>query len=79
MQEALVNSSANKGDAATYLAAAKSQYRKAYDAYQAGSYNEAAEAAHVGQALLQVVNSLLRAGTAPNSPDAPVQVPPPFV
>jgi hypothetical protein len=79
MQEALLNSSASKGDAATYTALAKDQYGKAHAAYQAGNYNEAVAAAHVGQALLQVANSLLRAGTAPNSPDTPVQVPPPFV
>ena len=79
MQEALLNNSTNKGDAATYLAAAKAQYSKAYTAYQAGSYKEAAGAAHVGHELLEVVNALLRAGTAPNGPDTPVQVPPPFV
>ena len=79
MQEALLNNSTGKGDTATYLAAAKAQYSKAYTAYQAGNYSEAAGAAHVGHELLEVVNSLLRAGTAPNSPDTPVQVPPPFV
>jgi HEPN domain-containing protein len=79
MQEALLNNSTSKGDAATYLAAAKAQYSKAYTAYQAGSYKEAAGAAHIGHELLEVVNALLRAGTAPNGPDTPVQVPPPFV
>ncbi len=77
-QEALVNSSASKGGAATYVAAAKDQYSKAYSAYQAGNYSDAAGAANVGDALLRVVNSLLSAGTAPNSPDTPVQVPQPF-
>jgi hypothetical protein len=79
MQEALLNNSTSKGDAATYLAAAQAQYSKAYTAYQAGSYKEAAGAAHIGHELLEVVNALLRAGTAPNGPDVPVQVPPPFV
>jgi hypothetical protein len=78
-QQAVVNSSANKGDAGTYMAAAKDQYNKAYTAYQAGNYNEAVGAAHVGQSLLRVVGLLLGAGTAPNSPDVPVQVPAPFV
>ena len=64
-QQAVVNSSANKGDAGIYLAAAKDQYNKAYTAYQAGNYNEAVGAAHVGQSLLRVVGLLLGAGTAP--------------
>lgn len=79
VQQALVNAAANKGDAATYLAAAKDQYSKAYTAYQAGTYSEAVNAANVGQALLQVAHSLLEAGTAPSSPDTPVTVPAPFV
>jgi HEPN domain-containing protein len=76
-KDAQVKASSNSGDANNYLNAAKEYYRTAYDAYQAGKYNDAMKAASVGQTLLGVVESLLRAGVAPNNAETPVQVPAP--
>jgi hypothetical protein len=67
----------NTGDANTYLDDAKEYYRTAYDAYQAGKYDDAFKAASVSQTLLRVAEGLLRAAGAPNSQDAPIQVPAP--
>jgi hypothetical protein len=76
-QEALLSSAGSAANASTYLAAAKDYYRTAYTAYQGGKYDEAYGSAAVARTLLEVTNHLMRATTAPNSPDAPVQVPAP--
>jgi hypothetical protein len=65
------------GDAATYLTGAQNRYSTAYTAYQAGNYGEAHNSVAVGRLLLAAAQNLLRATTAPNSPDTPVQVPAP--
>jgi hypothetical protein len=77
MNEARLSASTTKGDAETYLTAAKDTYRTAYTAYGAGKYNDVRNSVKVGQILLGVADNLLRAGSAPNDPNAPVQVPAP--
>lgn len=77
MKQALLNRAGSAGDATNYLNAAKDYYRTAHTAYQAGNYDSAHASAAVGQTLLGVVDSLLRAATAPNNADTPVQVPAP--
>lgn len=76
-QGALLKAGSSAGDAATYLTAAQNRYSMAYTAYQAGNYAEVHASVAVGRTLLEVAESLLRAATAPNSPDTPVQVPAP--
>jgi hypothetical protein len=76
-KEALLKNSGSTGDARTYLDAAKDTYKTAYAAYQAGKYSDVQASVEVGQTLLGVAGNLMRAGTAPNSPDTPVQVPAP--
>ena len=76
-KDALLQTVSNAGDANTYLTAAKNSYRTAYTAYQAGNYTDAHKAAVVAHSLLHVVDSLMHAATAPNSPDTPVTVPQP--
>jgi len=76
-QQAQLGRAGNTGDANNYLTAAKDYYRTAYDAYQAGKYDDAFKAASVSQALLGVVDGLVRAASAPNTQDAPIQVPAP--
>jgi hypothetical protein len=73
-QGALVGANAEAGG---YLTQAQAQYRTAYDAYQAGSYEAAHDAAHLAESLLKVVDSLVRAASAPANADAPVTVPAP--
>ena len=77
MKDAQLKASTSKGDADTYLSAAKDTYRTAYTAYGAGKYNDVRNSVKVGQMLLGVAESLLRAGSAPNDPNTPVQVPAP--
>ena len=76
-KDAVLKNTTSAGDANTYMTIVKDTYRTAYNAYQAGKYNEAHAAVQVGQTLLGVTESLMRAGTAPNNPDTPVQVPAP--
>jgi hypothetical protein len=76
-KDALLQTVSNAGDAGTHLTAAKNSYRTAYTAYQAGNYTDAHKAAVVAHSLLHVVDSLMHAATAPNSPDTPVTVPQP--
>jgi hypothetical protein len=64
-------------DSTNYLNIAKEYYRTAYNAYGAGNYADAYKAAAVARRLLGVSDSLLRANTAPNNVDTPVQVPAP--
>jgi hypothetical protein len=64
-------------DATTYLTGAQNRYSTAYTAYQAGNYAEVHASVAVSRALLEVTDSLVRAATAPNSPDTPVEVPAP--
>jgi hypothetical protein len=75
--DALLKASSKAGDASAYLTAAKNYYKTAYTAYQAAKYDDAHKAATVSQSLLRVVDDLLRAATAPNNADTPVQVPAP--
>lgn len=77
MKAAVLKATANAGDAGTYLTAAQNRYSTAYTAYQAGTYNTVHSSVAVGRSLLEVADSLLRAATAPNSTDTPVQVPAP--
>jgi hypothetical protein len=77
MKDAVVKNAGSAGDAAGYMTIVKNTYSTAYTAYQAGKYNEAAAAVRVGQTLLGVAESLLRAENAPTGTDAPVTVPPP--
>jgi hypothetical protein len=74
---AVLKATPNAGDAATYLTAAQNRYSTAYTAYGAGNYSEVHASVAVGRTLLEVAESLLRAATAPNSPDTPVTVPAP--
>jgi hypothetical protein len=74
---AVLKATPGAGDAGTYLTAAQNRYSTAYTAYQAGNYAEVRSSLAVGRTLLEVAESLVRAATAPNSPDTPVQVPAP--
>jgi hypothetical protein len=64
-------------EATPYLTGAQNRYSTAYTAYQAGNYAEVHASVAVSRALLEVTDSLVRAATAPNSPDTPVEVPAP--
>jgi hypothetical protein len=76
-QDAALKAAGTAGDAATYLTAAKNVYKAAYTAYQAGKYSDAQAQAAVGRGLLEAVEHLARAATAPNSSDTPITVPAP--
>jgi hypothetical protein len=76
-EAAVLKATTGAGDAGTYLTAAQNRYSTAYTAYQAGNYAEVRSSLAVGRTLLEVAESLVRAATAPNSPDTPVQVPAP--
>jgi hypothetical protein len=64
-------------EATSYLTGALNRYSTAYTAYQAGNFAEVHSSVVVSRALLEVTDSLVRAATAPNSPDTPVEVPAP--
>jgi len=74
---AAITSLSNTGDATTYLTDAQNAYKAAYDAYQAGKYNDAVSSAHLAEQLVHVAESVAHAANAPASTDAPVNVPAP--
>ena len=64
-------------DTTGYITLAQNQYKTAYQAYQAGKYTDASNAAQVGQALLRVAGDLLRVSIAPPNATTPLTVPAP--
>jgi hypothetical protein len=76
-QEAVISNASNASEATPYLVDAQDAYRAAYDAYQAGSYDDAAASARLAGKLAHVAESIARASTAPANADTPVTVPAP--
>ena len=72
-QKALIKST----DATPYLTDAQNAYKTAYDAYNAGKYNDAVFAARLSGQLVGIARSVQAAANAPDSPDTVVPVPGP--
>lgn len=72
-QDALIKAT----DATAYLSDAQAAYKIAYDAYNAGKYNDAAFAARQAGQLAGVARQVQAAADAPDSPDTAVPVPGP--
>lgn len=72
-QDALIDAA----DASGYLADAQAAYKTAYDAYNAGKYNDAAFGAKLAGQLAGVARHVQAAADAPDSPDTVVPVPGP--
>jgi hypothetical protein len=77
MLGAVVDNAQNAGQAPAYLTDAQNAYRDAYNAYQAGNYTEAVQAARLAGGLAGVAGTLVGAPTAPANQDTPVTVPAP--
>jgi hypothetical protein len=73
----LVDSASNASQATPYLTDAQNAYRDAYNAYQAGNYTEAVQAAKLAERLAGVAGTIVRAPAAPANSDTPVTVPAP--
>ena len=74
---AQVKAASNAAEATPYLTDAQNAYKAAYDAYQAGSYNNAATSVRLAEKLAHVVEAVVRASTAPANADTVVTVPAP--
>jgi len=72
-----VQGASNVSEATPYLTEAQNAYKVAYDAYQAGNYNDAASSARLAGHLAHVASAIARASTAPANADTPVTVPSP--
>ncbi len=72
-QKALIKAT----DATPYLTDAQNAYKTAYDAYNAGKYNDAVSAARLAGQLAGVARHVQAAVDAPDSPDTAVPVPGP--
>ncbi len=73
MQKAVLK---DGGDVATYLTQAQNAYKTAYDAYNAGKYNDAVSSARVAGGLAEVASQIHHALNATSS-DTPITVPAP--
>ena len=76
-QSTQVTGAANAAEARPYLTDAQNAYKAAYDAYQAGNYNDAVSSSRLAGKLAGVATSVARASTAPANADTPVTVPAP--
>ena len=76
-QEAVISNASNAAEATPYLADAQNAYKTAYDAYQAGNYDDAVASARLAGKLAHVAESVAHASTAPANADTPVTVPAP--
>ncbi len=73
MQKAVLK---DGGDVAAYLTQAQNAYKTAYDAYNAGKYNDAVSSARVAGGLAEVASQIHHALGATSS-DTPITVPAP--
>ena len=76
-QATQVTGASNAAEASPYLTDAQDAYKAAYDAYQAGNYNDAVSSSRLAGKLAGVAASIVRASTAPANADTPVTVPAP--
>jgi hypothetical protein len=73
MQKAVLK---DGGDVASYLTQAQNAYKTAYDAYNAGKYNDAVSSTRIAEQLAGVASQIHYAQGATNS-DTPITVPAP--
>ena len=76
-QSARVKAASNASEATPYLTDAQNSYKDAYNAYQAGNYNDSVAFAMLAGKLGGVADMVVRASTAPANADTPVAVPAP--